>query len=425
MNVRPVEPPPPGEPHKPSKKPNSKSFEEEMSRVDKIREVDPDEPKNRRTFQEEQEKIEKKTRLSSNDLPSNDLPSNALPQQTRLSENFEKEEPSRVEKKTTVTPRSTSQQPQQQPQQQSLPQGNFEEEEDSLHSEPYGEDFEDDFDYEKALPAYEKETAERPVEKFESSSVKTPKPVDLTKKPSSKIPSSMQEQIKRKIGKEKYRAQAFQQGKKASSKIPPSMQGQIKGKTGKPQPPHFPEHEKKLSSKEKFSSTKRKKGKDLFEEEKSSSKAERFVPSTENISPDIPKDILIEAAGKAAEVSSYLTTEIFPLFEKMVGTVMVMDTKNLVSTEVLLNSPSFADSAFFGTKIVIDRYSTAPNAFNIRLIGSIPAVDLFNDNLDSLVEAFQKGDYDFHIGRLSAEYDSEKPLIKRKSFTKEKQDEDE
>jgi hypothetical protein len=141
------------------------------------------------------------------------------------------------------------------------------------------------------------------------------------------------------------------------------------------------------------------------------------------MSPDIPKDILIEAAAQTAKASLYLPAEISPLFERMVGTLLVMNTKNISSTEVLLTSPSFADSVFFGTKIVIDRYSTAPNAFNVRLVGSVPAVDLFNEHLDTLMEVFQKGDYDFHIGRLSAEYESEKPLIKRKPSTKEKHDE--
>lgn len=130
----------------------------------------------------------------------------------------------------------------------------------------------------------------------------------------------------------------------------------------------------------------------------------------------LPGHIIPMAEAATVQASPYISKEISPLFFHMVGTIQVMVSPSDVSrTEIELTSPNFANSPFYGTKITIERYSIAPDSFNIRLTGSNQAVTLFNKNIPNLYTAFQKGNFDFRIGRIDAEYTAERPVFRRKS----------
>lgn len=129
----------------------------------------------------------------------------------------------------------------------------------------------------------------------------------------------------------------------------------------------------------------------------------------------IPANIIPLAQAATEQVSSYLSPQTSLLFTQMVGTIYVMSaTPGVSKTDIVLNSPSFANSKFFGTTITIEKYATAPDSFNIRITGSNEAVKTFNDNLTNLYSAFQNGNFNFRIGRLSAEYSIERPVFRRK-----------
>jgi hypothetical protein len=122
----------------------------------------------------------------------------------------------------------------------------------------------------------------------------------------------------------------------------------------------------------------------------------------------------VQTSSLSAQVSSYLSPDILPLFERMVGTLIQINKQGISETQIILNSPAFANSQFFGSKIFFERYSTAPNSFNIKLTGPQQAVTIFNDNLSSLMNIFQGSKLDFKVGRLYAEYETERPLFRRK-----------
>ncbi len=102
------------------------------------------------------------------------------------------------------------------------------------------------------------------------------------------------------------------------------------------------------------------------------------------------------------------------LFDRMVGVMTVMNLSGMTETVMTLNSPQFASSVFFGTQIIIQEFSTAPQTFNIQLNGSAQAVALFQGNADDLMAAFAAGNYNFRINRLETGYLAERPLFKRK-----------
>jgi hypothetical protein len=138
---------------------------------------------------------------------------------------------------------------------------------------------------------------------------------------------------------------------------------------------------------------------------------------------EIPKDLQITTSKKIGNVK--LPSELLPVFEHMVGTILTLqkEKKGVFEIQIILNNPKFEHSRFYGARIILERYSTAPDSFNIILKGPNEAVAIFQENIEGLYKAFKKADVDFSIGNISAEYESYKPLFKRKpaaGFEKEK-----
>ena len=138
--------------------------------------------------------------------------------------------------------------------------------------------------------------------------------------------------------------------------------------------------------------------------------------------PQFAPDIQPLAQAAATQAAPYLTADTMALFYQMVGTIYVMTAPTGISrTEIVLNTPAFATSKFFGSTITIEKYATAPDSLNIRLTGSNEAVQSFNQNISSLVAAFEQGKFAFRIGRIEASYQTvDKPVFRRKERGGEK-----
>lgn len=139
----------------------------------------------------------------------------------------------------------------------------------------------------------------------------------------------------------------------------------------------------------------------------------------------LPTEVQPIAAAAAQAAAPYLSPEVVPLFYQMVGSILIMTMPpGIRRTEVVLNAPRFANSKFYGSTIEITQYSTAPDSLNIRLTGSNQAVEAFRQNIPSLMSAFQNGNFAFRIGRLEANYSADRPLFHRKGRSSQKGDAD-
>lgn len=114
---------------------------------------------------------------------------------------------------------------------------------------------------------------------------------------------------------------------------------------------------------------------------------------------------------EAAPSYSKLSPQVYELFEKMVGTITIQNQSGVVSTTVTITNP---ESIFHGAEIAFNKYSTAPNSFNLQLTGTPQAVSAFNSNIDELVAAFKQGQYAFEVNVLRPAIAQKKPLIRRK-----------
>ena len=154
------------------------------------------------------------------------------------------------------------------------------------------------------------------------------------------------------------------------------------------------------------------KSKEKKKEETSTS----FEPLT-NIQPNQPSyQPSILPTGPA--FSSY---QISQLFDRMAGVMTVMELSGTKTTELTLLGEEFASSVFYGARITITEYSTAPKAFNVQLSANPEAVALFQGNMPNLLANFANGNYAFHVHRLETHVE-ERPLFKRKeSFGNDQQ----
>ncbi|MBI5272905.1 MAG: hypothetical protein HY861_02865 [Chlamydiia bacterium] len=155
---------------------------------------------------------------------------------------------------------------------------------------------------------------------------------------------------------------------------------------------------------------------------KKQKKASEEVPSqidSPSLTP-LPDFALPLAQAAAQEAAPYLSPEVLAIYFHAVGTIYSQVSSSGDSeTEFVLNSPSFANSKFFGSTISIQKFASAPNQINIRLTGSNEAVNAFNQNIPSLLSLFQrKGRFAFTVNRIDTAY--EKPLFRRKGSAGEK-----
>jgi hypothetical protein len=133
------------------------------------------------------------------------------------------------------------------------------------------------------------------------------------------------------------------------------------------------------------------------------------------------QQILAEGLPATPEMSmplaSYvrLDPQVMALYERMMGVIVVMSASDKTETTMTLNAPQFASSVFFGSQIIIQEYSTAPQTFNIQINGSPQAVALFQGNADDLMAAFQYGNQNFKVNRLEMGYlKGERHLVRGK-----------
>lgn len=132
-----------------------------------------------------------------------------------------------------------------------------------------------------------------------------------------------------------------------------------------------------------------------------------------------PTPFLLDTSSVANTAPAYTTLSpaLLEMFDKMVGTISVLqETQGERKTTVTLTSPNFSSSVFYGAEIVIEEdLQLAPGQYNIKLIGSPEAVNLFQSKQNDLMAAFQSGSYNFRVQRLETAIQRvDKPLFQRK-----------
>lgn len=114
----------------------------------------------------------------------------------------------------------------------------------------------------------------------------------------------------------------------------------------------------------------------------------------------------ISASPKA--IAPVQSAQISQLFNEMVDRLTYVNDKGIQQTTIELNSDNFSSSVFYGCKITITEYSTAPKIFNVQFAGTQSALAFFQPHAGSLLNALQNGHWDFGVHRLETELLSER-----------------
>ena len=131
-------------------------------------------------------------------------------------------------------------------------------------------------------------------------------------------------------------------------------------------------------------------------------KAESSIQGTTEHTGGFQQPHQIEPAAKPA--FSGLSTQVFELFERMVGLITIANYSGKEVTTVKLSMPG---SMFNGCEVRLERFSTAPNSFNLQLLGNPDAIQAFGKNIDDLAAAFKKSDLDFTVNIKNPELSKE------------------
>lgn len=144
---------------------------------------------------------------------------------------------------------------------------------------------------------------------------------------------------------------------------------------------------------------------------------EEKIDGTPSIAPalalqSLSSGTLSQALGVIA-APRVLSSELQALFEKMASTMLVMTSSRENETTLFLDK---AGSVFFGTRITIREFSTAPKAFNVEIASHVSAMALIESGKQDLLAAFQNGKFNFSIHRLDTqiEHKQERPVLHRK-----------
>ena len=132
-----------------------------------------------------------------------------------------------------------------------------------------------------------------------------------------------------------------------------------------------------------------------------------------------PSSIETFTSSTSTQIGPLSIKEIDLLFEKMASTMIVMSTSGEEETTFLLEGDRFANSAFFGTRVTIKEFSTAPKIFNIEIASHSTALQLLVAHTEALMAAFEGGKFSFSVNRLDTQLLTSSELHAREQSDKE------
>jgi hypothetical protein len=133
----------------------------------------------------------------------------------------------------------------------------------------------------------------------------------------------------------------------------------------------------------------------------------------------------LEISPISSSQSVGMPDEIEALFEKMAESMLLISSEGRTETTLFLDSPQFDHSPFYGTRITIQEFSTAPKAFNVEIAASSWALMQIDTHKAALLTAFAKGDFGFSIHRLDTELqETDHPLFQRKEAVSQDDEEE-
>lgn len=118
----------------------------------------------------------------------------------------------------------------------------------------------------------------------------------------------------------------------------------------------------------------------------------------------------IHSEAPSFEVSSGIA-HVEIVIEQVVGQMTSLHENGDTETSFSLDAPEFASSPFYGTKIIIKEFSTAPKAFNVEILTTSQALQVLHAHKMHFLEAFCGKKLPFSIERLDIALSTEEEFL--------------
>ncbi|MBS0627609.1 MAG: hypothetical protein JSS09_05300 [Verrucomicrobia bacterium] len=148
----------------------------------------------------------------------------------------------------------------------------------------------------------------------------------------------------------------------------------------------------------------------IFEEKSSACEDSEEEPSEgiPSFCPFISSDILspLQASSPIVEslqeISSVATIpeECLQIIDKLCSEMLVMDFESCITTTFVLETQNFANSPFYGAKITISEYCTAPKIFNVSISAEESAITLLQTHMTGFFELLETRNFSFAIHKI-------------------------
>lgn len=113
----------------------------------------------------------------------------------------------------------------------------------------------------------------------------------------------------------------------------------------------------------------------------------------------LPQPLLSSSIGSTESASSF-SLKVAELFELTKSEIRSLITSKETATTFILNGPQFVSSPFYGAKIIIQEFRTAPKSFNITFSANDQALTLFRAHAAELLKLFQEKEHAYSINRI-------------------------
>lgn len=164
------------------------------------------------------------------------------------------------------------------------------------------------------------------------------------------------------------------------------------------------------------------------EEEDSEESSENNLPSYPFISSGILTSIaasspLVESLQEISSVST-IPDECLQIIDKLCSEMLVMNSESCITTTLVLETQNFINSPFYGAKITISEYNTAPKIFNVSITAGEIATALLQTHMTGFFELLETRNFSFAIHKIDTHLSTDSWYKGKDSDQEEQEQED-
>ncbi|MES2199662.1 MAG: hypothetical protein V4489_05805 [Chlamydiota bacterium] len=133
-------------------------------------------------------------------------------------------------------------------------------------------------------------------------------------------------------------------------------------------------------------------------EEVISSESSPFILCS-SLPPLPPPSPILDFTPQISSIST-IPEECLKIIDKLCSEMLVMDAESCITTTFILETDAFINSPFFGAKVTIEEYCTAPKVFNVSITAQESAITLLESQMTGFFQLLETRNFSFSIHKI-------------------------